>query len=100
MKKPNQLFRILRLYIIFLIPTFLVVGFIFTHFVANKLWYEWDSLPIIDLIESPIVHTQDGAHFILPSSTVYSIWSSFLAITFLIPLFIVGFYIFILKLKK
>ena len=75
----------LLFYIIFLIPSFLLTGLIFTTFIAKHLWYEWDSLPIIDLITFPSVHTQAGAHFIAPPVIVYLTWIFFLAIPFVVP---------------
>jgi hypothetical protein len=72
-------------YLIFLIPSTLLFGLIFTEVVAKLLWYEWDSLPLIDLFTFPSVHTEAGAHFIAPTVVVYTIWSLFLVLTFIMP---------------
>src|SRR6266567_601633 len=78
--------RYVLLYIALLIPSCFFVGLFFTTVIAPLLWYEWDSLPVIDLFTSPSVHaTGWGAHFIASPPVVYLIWNFFLAIVFLLP---------------
>jgi len=81
----NKFINHIGFYLVFLIPSVLIVGLIFTTLIANHLWYEWDSIPIVDLFTLPSVHTQSGAHFNTPAILVYSIWIVFLAITFILP---------------
>ena len=74
-------------YVVFLIPSLILVGLFFTTFVAPRLWYEWDSLPFFDLFTFPSIHTGHGAHFIASPIVVYATWIFFLMVAFLLPAF-------------
>ena len=78
----------LLFYVVFLIPSLILIGFFFTSFIAPRLWYEWDSLPFFDLFTLPSKHNGGGAHFIASPVVVYVVWIFFLLAAFLIPVFL------------
>jgi hypothetical protein len=79
-------------YLLLVIPSLLIVAALWSAVVSGRLYYCWDSTPLVDFVP-PFVHSAVDArdHYIAPPWQVWSLWSVFLFCAFLFPLAIVPF---------
>src|SRR5436190_21875756 len=79
-------------YVLLVVPSLLIVAALWTASVSGRLYYCWDSTPLIDFVP-PFVHAQVDArdHYIAQPWQVWSLWSLFLATALAFPLFFVPF---------
>ncbi|HUQ85531.1 MAG TPA: hypothetical protein VM077_04360 [Candidatus Limnocylindrales bacterium] len=76
----------LIVYIILLVPSFLLVSINWSLLTAYKLFYCSDWVPILDFFP-PFVHgTQRGDYFIYPPYVVYFLWIIAVIIMLSLPL--------------
>jgi hypothetical protein len=87
-----RLFTSSLIYVLLFVPSLLIVAALWSALVSGRLFYCWDSTPLVDFIP-PFVHSTVDArdHYIAQAWQVWSLWSLFLATAFVVPLFWVPF---------
>jgi hypothetical protein len=74
-------------YLLLLVPSLIFVAALWTFAVAGRLYYCWDSVPLLDFVP-PFVHlaTDSRDHYIAPAALVWTLWCIFILFGFALPL--------------
>jgi hypothetical protein len=74
------------LYVLLLIPSLLLMATMWTFAISGRLYYCWDSVPLLDFIP-PFVHSASDArdHYVAPALIVWALWAAFLVGGFALP---------------
>jgi hypothetical protein len=83
-------FRLAALYLAALVPSVFLMAILWTLLVSDRLYYCWDSTPLLDFIP-PFVHSNIDArdHYIASPLAVWALWLVFTSIGLVGPLFLV-----------
>lgn len=75
------------IYLLLLIPSLVIVASLWGAVVSGRLYYCWDSTPLVDFVP-PFVHSDIDIrdHYIASPWLVWSLWTLFLAAAVLFPL--------------
>jgi hypothetical protein len=77
-------------YLLLLIPSLIIVASLWGALVSGRLYYCWDSTPLVDFVP-PFVHSDIDIrdHYIASPWLVWSLWSLFFASALILPLALV-----------
>ncbi|MES2571430.1 MAG: hypothetical protein V4710_15425 [Verrucomicrobiota bacterium] len=87
-------FKFAALYLVLLIPAFLFAAALWTVSVSGRLYYCWDSVPLLDFIP-PFVHpgvmlnSRIHDRYIASPWLVWAIWPLFITAAFVLPVLVV-----------
>ena len=76
-------------YLLLCLPSLALAALVWSVGVTGRLYYCWDSAPLLDFIP-PFVHEDPRDHYLAAPWIVYALWSVLLIAALWLPAFLAG----------